>query len=392
MENGYGISLRDMITFAQETYKDCTWFMPRNPDDKWYLKSSMDTLSKVHKAVAVIQFKLEGRLIARHPEYKMDRRRLLDKIDYQERTVTIDGAVYPLNDCDFPTVDPQDPYDLTEAEEELVASLRQAFRKSERLQRHVRFLYSNGSLYKCCNQNLLFHGCIPMEEDGSFASFDTGEGLVSGKAFMDYADAAARKAYYSPRLNRQRYEDFMWYLWCGSGSPLFGRDRITTFEHYFVSDRSTWTENKNAYYRQVAEPEACGRILKEFGLDPEIAHIVNGHVPVKAKKGESPVRGGGRLLVIDGGFCKAYHETTGIAGYTLIYSSQGLKLVSHEAFAGRQAAVEENTDILSTTALFEPSRSRLLVRDTDVGRDLQTSIASLTDLLTAYRQGWITPR
>lgn len=184
----------------------------------------------------------------------------------------------------------------------------------------------------------------------------------------------------------------MWYLWCGSGSPLFGRDRITTFEHYFVSDRSTWTENKNAYYRQVAEPEACGRILKEFGLDPEIAHIVNGHVPVKAKKGESPVRGGGRLLVIDGGFCKAYHETTGIAGYTLIYSSQGLKLVSHEAFAGRQAAVEENTDILSTTALFEPSRSRLLVRDTDVGRDLQTSIASLTDLLTAYRQGWITPR
>ena len=392
VENGYGISLRDMIAFAQETYKDCTWFMPRNPDDKWYLKSSMDTLSKVHKAVAVIQFKLESQLIARHPEYRMDHRRLLDKIDHRERTVTIDGGVYPLNDCDFPTVDPADPYVLTGAEAELVASLRLSFRRSERLQRHVRFLYSNGSLYKCCNQNLLFHGCIPMEEDGSFASFDTGEGLVSGRAFMDYADAAARKAYYSPRNDRQRYEDFMWYLWCGSVSPLFGRDRITTFERYFVSDRSTWTENKNAYYRQVAQPDACRRILTEFGLDPAVSHIVNGHVPVRTTKGESPVRGGGRLLVIDGGFCKAYHETTGIAGYTLIYSSQGLKLVSHEAFAGRQAAIEENTDILSTTALFEPSRSRLLVRDTDVGRELQASIASLTDLLTAYRQGWITPR
>ena len=389
VENGYGISLRDMIAFAQETYKDCTWFMPRTPDDKAYLKTSMDTLSKVHKAVAIIQFKLEGQLIARHPEYGMDDRRLLDKIDYDEQMITIGGKRYPLNDCHFPTIDPADPYALTEAEAALTASLRHAFRTSPRLQKHVGFLYSSGGMYRCCNGYLLFHGCIPMDEAGNFLPFNTPDGPVSGKAYMDYAEAAARKAYYGPKCSRQPYEDFMWYLWCGRYSPLFGREKISTFERYFVSDRETWTEEKNAYYCHIQSRETCERILQEFGLTGPESRIINGHVPVRTREGESPIKADGRLMVIDGGFCRAYHETTGIAGYTLIYNSYGLKLVSHETFPGTQSAINENKDILTTTNIFERSRSRCLVRDTDVGCELQASIDDLNRLLRAYRQGVI---
>lgn len=394
VENGYGISLRDMIAFAQETYRDCTWFMPRNPDDKDYLKSSMDTLSKVHKAVAILQFKLEGRLLARHPEYGMEDRRLLGRIDYQKRAVLIDGREYPLNDCHFPTIDPADPYALTVAEEKLVQSLREAFRKSERLQRHAAFLYSHGSMYKRFNGNLLFHGCIPMEEDGTFTALEFGEQTYSGRALMDYADAVARKAYYSTRDDEAHRNcvDFMWYLWCGRNSPLFGREKITTFERYFVSDRDTWAERKNAYYRHIAKEENCRRILEEFGLDPEESHIINGHVPVRMRQGESPIKAGGRLLVIDGGFCKAYHDTTGIAGYTLIYSSRGMTLVSHERFDGIEAAIKENKDILSTSSVFERTTDRRRVEDTDIGVSLRQTILDLEQLLSAYRLGVLTPK
>ena len=394
VENGYGISLRDMIAFAQETYRDCTWFMPRNPDDKDYLKSSMDTLSKVHKAVAILQFKLEGQLLARHPEYGMEDRRLLSRIDYQGKTVSIDGREYPLNDCHFPTIDPADPYALTVAEEKLVQSLREAFRKSERLQRHAAFLYSHGSMYKRFNGNLLFHGCIPMEEDGTFTALEFDGQTYSGRALMDYADAVARKAYYSTRDDEAHRNcvDFMWYLWCGRNSPLFGREKITTFERYFVSDRDTWAERKNAYYRHIAQEETCRRILQEFGLDPEESHIINGHVPVRTRQGESPIKAGGRLLVIDGGFCKAYHDTTGIAGYTLIYSSRGMTLVSHERFDGIEAAIKENKDILSTSSVFERTTDRRRVEDTDIGTSLRQTIRDLEQLLSAYRLGVLTPK
>lgn len=392
VENGYGISLRDMITFAQETYKDCTWFMPRNPDDKDYLKSSMDTLSKVHKAIAIMMFKLEGQLIARHPEYHMENRRLLDKIDLEKKMVRIGDKDYPLNDDHFPTIDMADPYRLTEAEEKLIATLKQAFRKSERLQRHVRFLYSNGSMYKCYNGNLLFHGCIPMDQEGNFLAFEADGHAYSGKAYMDYAQSMARKAYYGRKNTKQNQEDFMWFLWCGCDSPLFGRDKISTFERYFVSDRETWVENKNAYYKHILTREACEKILAEFGLDPASSHIINGHVPVRTKNGESPIKAEGKLMVIDGGFCKAYHDTTGIAGYTLIYNSYGLKLVSHESFLGIRSAIEENKDILTTANIFEVSHHRCMVRDTDIGKELQENITDLTALLRAYRQGWITPQ
>ncbi len=394
VENGYGISLRDMIAFAQETYRDCTWFLPRTPDDKAYLKTSMDTLSKVHKAIAIMQFKLEGQLILRHPEYGMEDRLLLDKIDTGRRTVTIDGIPYPLNDSHFPTVDPQNPYELTLAERELMASLRHAFRHSTRLQQQVAFLYNKGGMYKIYNQNLLYHGCIPLEEDGRFMAFSPEGTPLRGQAYMDACDDIARRAYFLPKEHpdKQRCVDFLWYLWCGRRSPLFGREKITTFERYFVSDRSVWEERKNPYYRLLGDRRVCDRILTEFGLDPERAHIINGHVPVKTIKGESPIKADGRLLVIDGGFCKAYHETTGIAGYTLIYNSWGLRLISHQSFPGIKAVIRDNSDILTINNIFETSKARILNRDTDEGREILARIRDLKCLLEAYRSGTVRPK
>lgn len=394
VENGYGISLRDMIAFAQETYRDCTWFLPRNPDDKDYLKSSMDTLSKVHKAIAIMQFKLEGQLIRRHPEYDMADRLLLGAVDTAACTVAIDGKRYPLNDAHFPTVDPADPYALSTAERRLMDTLRQAFLLSDRLQRHVGFLYSHGGMYKKVNQNLLFHGCIPMDEDGNFRGYAVGGAVYRGRSYMDYCDAMARKAFFAPAEDPKKQEavDFLWFLWCGRHSPLFGRNKITTFERYFVSDKSVWAEEKDPYYRHIAHADMCGKILAEFGLDPETSHIVNGHVPVRAARGESPIKGEGRLIVIDGGFCKAYHETTGIAGYTLVYSSHGLRLIAHESFGGRKSAIEENKDILTTTTIFETTAHRLRIKDTDVGGEIQEKIDWLGQLLRAYRVGLITPQ
>lgn len=394
VENGYGISLRDMIAFAQETYRDCTWFMPRTSDDKEYLKTSMDTLSKVHKAIAIMQFKLEGQLILRHPEYGMDGRLLLDKIDAVRKTITIDGVDYALNDAHFPTVDPKNPYELTLAERELMASLRHAFRHSARLQQQVAFLYNKGGMYKIYNQNLLYHGCIPLDERGEFLTVAPEGRELRGRAYMDACDDMARRAYFLPKEHpdKQRCVDFLWYLWCGRWSPLFGREKITTFERYFVSDRSVWEEKKNPYYRLLGDRAVCDRILAEFGLDPAVSHIINGHVPVKTLRGESPIKADGRLLVIDGGFCKAYHETTGIAGYTLIYNSWGLRLISHKGFPGIQAVIRDNSDILTTKNIFETSKARILNRDTDEGREILDRIAALKALLTAYRSGILRPK
>ncbi|MBQ7319416.1 MAG: fructose-1,6-bisphosphatase [Clostridia bacterium] len=386
IENAYGISLRDLIGYAQETYAGCTWFMPRNPEDKYYIKNNMETLSRAHKAIAIIMFKLEGQLIRRHPEYGMDDRLLLDKIDHERHVVTIDGVEYPLNDDHFPTVDPTDPYALSPAEESLMDSLARSFRHSKLLQQHIRFMYEAGSLYKIYNGNLLFHGCIPMCEDGSFDCVPQTDGSVlSGRAYMDHCDRTARAAYYSGDADAL---DFMYYLWCGKHSPLFGRSKMTTFERYFVADKATWKEQKNAYYALIENYDAACRVLREFGLSEDASHIINGHVPVRASAGESPIRAGGRYIRIDGGFCRAYHTTTGIAGYTLIYSSRGLRLVSHSAFEGKTAAIKENKDILATTdVVFEMMTRRRHVADTDAGKEMLSRMDDLRALLDAQREG-----
>ena len=395
IETGYGISLRPLSVFANEVYQDCDLkqFAVKlsKEDEENYSEKDKTMSARMYKAITIILFKLEGQKLLRNPDYHMADRLLLDKIDYSRKTVRIEGKEYALEDVDFPTVDPQDPYALTPEEEAVINQLTRAFLRSEKLQRHVRFLYSKGSLYKVFNGNLLFHGCIPMTEDGQVMVFDTPEGKLSGKAFLDYADQTARRAYYSNPGSPERVSgmDFLWFLWAGRNSPIFGRDRMTTFERRLILDESTWTEPKNAYYRHCNDPEVCVRLLKEFGLEGAHCHIINGHVPVKSKKGESPIKGGGKLLVIDGGFSRAYQPTTGIAGYTLIYNSSCLRLVSHEPFVGREEAIRENQDIASTSKIFERLETRMKIAGTDVGRQLQEQIHDLLALLAAFRSGAI---
>ena len=294
-----------------------------------------------------------------------------------------------MEDCDFPTVDPKDPYTLTEEESHVIDQLTDSFRHSEKLQRHVRFLYSKGSMYKVHNGNLLFHGCIPMTDDGELMSFTIGGKERSGKDFLDYADRTARKAYYDKRGTDERIfgMDFLWWLWAGRNSPIFGRDRMTTFERRFIKDESTWTEPKNPYYSFYQNQNVCDFLLKEFGLEGPHCHIINGHVPVKAKKGESPIKGGGKLLVIDGGFSRAYQPTSGIAGYTLIFNSRHFRIVSHQPFAGRKEALKKNRDIDNDSVIFETLEKRMKVAQTDEGVELQMQVDDLVRLIEAYRSG-----
>ena len=393
VETGYGISLRPLSVFANEVYRDCdiSCFKVKLTGENAGQYTEKDKLlsARMHKAITVILFKLEGQKLLRHPEYGMDDRLLLDKIDYDNRCITIGGVTWPLEDVDFPTVDRADPYALSPEEESVIDQLTESFRRSEKLQRHVRFLYSRGSLYRIYNGNLLFHGCIPLKEDGTLLPFRWDGRERKGKEFLDFADTAARQAYYYRRDSRERQlgMDFLWFLWAGRNSPIFGRDRMTTFERRLIKDESAWTEPKNAYYSLYHDPAVCDMILKEFGLEGPHCHIINGHVPVKAKKGESPIKGGGKLIVIDGGFCKAYQPTSGIAGYTLIYDSYSYRIISHQPFAGRREAIRENFDIRSSTEVFERMESRQKVKDSDTGRALQTRIDDLLDLLDAYRAG-----
>ena len=395
IETGYGISLRPLSVFANEVYRDCdvSRFAVKLTGEEAEKYTEKDKLlsARMYKAITMILFKLEGQKILRNPAFGMDDRLLLDKVDYEHKTVTVDGKVYPMLDTDFPTVNPEEPYALTPEEEILIHQLTLSFQHSEKLQRHVRFLYSKGSLYKAFNGNLLFHGCIPMAADGGLLSFTMGGTPMSGREFLDYADLTARRAYYSApgSAEREASMDFLWFLWAGRNSPIFGRDRMTTFERRFIADEATWAEPKNAYYQLYNDPAVCEALLKEFGLEGPHCHIINGHIPVKSKKGESPRKGGGRLLVIDGGFCKAYQETTGIAGYTLIYNSACYRLVSHQPFVGRAEAIRTNQDISSTSVVFERLESRLKIAGTDVGRQLQEQIDDLMDLLQAYRSGAI---
>ena len=396
IETGYGISLRPLSVFANEVYKhhDTSCFQVKLTGDDADQYTEKDKLlsARMYKAITVILFKLEGQKILRRPEFGMSDRLLLDKIDYGTRTISIGGQTYPLTDWDFPTVDPADPYALTEEENHVIAQLTDSFRHSEKLQRHVRFLYAKGGLYKVINGNLLFHGCIPMTADGNLLTFTIGGKERKGREFLDYAEKTARKAYYDKRgtPERQFGLDFLWWLWAGRNSPIFGRDRMTTFERRFIRDESTWTEPKNPYYTYYHDPAVCEMLLQEFGLTGPHCHIINGHVPVKVRKGESPIKGGGKLIVIDGGFSKAYQPTSGIAGYTLIYSSRHYRIVSHQPFAGKYNAIHNNDDIANDSVVFETMETRMKVAQTDEGRDLQAKVDDLLLLLEAYRSGAVT--
>lgn len=393
IETGYGISLRPLALFASEVYRNSTLecFMPRVPAEGSYNPKDLEQVARMHKAIAIILFKLEGQTIRRNPSFRMEHRLLLDKIRYDTGTIEIGGKEYKLKDCDFPTVDRADPYKLSPEEASVMSQLRFSFQQSEKLQRHVKFLYSKGGMYLCCNQNLLFHGCIPMEEDGSFTEFDLDGQKLSGKAFIDYTESLARQGYYArpDTPERQRGKDFLWFLWCGSSSPLFGRNKMATFERMLIGDKELDREGKNPYYRYNNEEETCVRILKEFGLEGEYCHIINGHVPVRIKDGENPIKANGRLIVIDGGFCKVYQPQTGIAGYTLIYNSHGIRLTSHEPFAGVADAIRQNKDILSTSVIYETREARIKIADTDDGARIRADIADLKQLLEAYRCGLI---
>jgi fructose-1,6-bisphosphatase-3 len=391
MEDGYGINLRALSVFAAQVYHDdpCTLFKPHVLDENKYDPVDEILAAKMHKAIAIIQFKVEGQLLRRHPEYGMDDRRLFERINFEDGTLELNGQVHELRDTRFPTVDPKDPLALSAGEEDLMLTIAASFRHSERLQKHIRFLYAQGSMYKRFNNNLLYHGCIPVDEDGVFAEVRFGGPAYSGKAYLDSIDKIARQAHFAPAHSEEKYNarDFMWYLWCGPKSPLFGKDKMATFERYFLTDKATHKEVMNPYYRWLDEPSLCERILHEFGLDPAQSHIINGHVPVKLKAGESPVKGGGRLFVIDGGISKAYQTTTGIGGYTLIYNSRFLALAEHTPYA---ADGSQRPDIRPPRVqIVENMPRRMLMADTDEGQALTVKINELKALLAAFKDGQI---
>ena len=389
LEGGYGISLRQLERFAQNTYADSDvsrWIPHADPRTA---AGDLTAAARMHKAVTVMMLKLEAQVIARNPDFDLQGRDFLNHIDFAAGTVDYHGTVYPLLDCDFPTVDPAAPTTLTAEEAHVIAGLVRSFAESERLQRHVQFLYAHGAFYKICNGNLLYHGAVPMTEDGAFAAIRF-EGVArSGKQLFDYCDRRARQGYSAPPGSPARLagQDFLWYLWCGAKSPLFGRSAMTTFERLYIADPSAHREIKDPYYKHIAARDTAERILREFGLAGAGCHIVNGHVPVRAIEGESPIKGGGRLIIIDGGFCRAYHQRTGIAGYTLVYNSRGLILRTHQPFESAEKAIHEDEDITSKSEYIYTAPQRILVRDTDEGGRKQALIRDLCALVEAYQTG-----
>mgnify|MGYP000879197616 CR=1 FL=1 len=395
IEDGYGINMLPLATFALDFYgdDDCAQFKPKVESDIIYNDNDLKLIAKMHKAISIIQFKLEGEVIRRRPHFNMEDRLLLDKINYEEGTIDLYGRIYKLNDTNFPTIDPKNPYALNKEEREVIDKLKSSFINSERLQSHIRFLLSNGSMYLKVNSNLLYHGCVPVNEDGTFKNVKIGSSgkEYSGKAYFDRLEILVREGYFHKNNPEGKLYgmDITWYLWTGPDSPLFGKDRMTTFERYFIDDKETHRENKSYYFKLEDSEEMCNLIFEEFGLNPETSHIINGHVPVKSKNGESPIKANGKLLVIDGGFSRAYQGTTGIAGYTLIYNSYGLILASHDPFESAQKAIEEEKDIHSTTIVLEKEVERKRVGDTDIGEQFREQIKDLQMLLDAYRVGLI---
>ncbi|MBR3308628.1 MAG: fructose-1,6-bisphosphatase [Lachnospiraceae bacterium] len=394
LEEAYGINLIPLMRFAMETYKNpCDEIFSVTDNDNLYDKADAGIDSKMQKAIAMIQFKLEGQIVRRHPEWDMEDRALLDKIDYEKGTILIDGCEYEMRDMDLPTVDPNDPYALTAEEKALINHLKESFLHSGRLQKHIGFLYRKGNLYKVFNGNLLYHGCVPLNEDGSFREVEIYGEKYSGKALYDVLELYARKGFYSDEPEeKEKGLDLLWYIWQGKYSPVFGKDKMTTFERYFIEDKKTHKEPKNPYYTLYENEETVDRIFREFGLEGGEPHIINGHVPVIVKKGESPIKCGGKLLVIDGGFSKAYQAQTGNAGYTLIYNSYGLVLAAHPPFETMEKAVLDEISIDSEIVMQHSLGTRKKVADTDTGTELKARVADLEALLKAYRSGLLTEK
>ncbi|MDD6919899.1 MAG: fructose-1,6-bisphosphatase [Eubacteriales bacterium] len=392
LEIGYGINLRPLTSFANRVYANdpCTKFTPKVLENNIFDQVSSETGAKMHKAISIIQFKVEGQLIKARPNFDLEHRRLLHKIDFEKGTITINGKEYELNDTNFPTIDPADPYKLTIQEERVMNNLQASISRSPRLHKHITFMLSHGALYKVMNRKLMFHGCVPSDEEGNFISLQFDGEFYSGKNLFDYFDRAVREAYYSRNdsSSNNMNGDIMWYLWLGAKSPLFGKDQMTTFERLFIDDKASHKENTVGYYTLRDNKEYCEKILEEFGLDPLTSHILNGHVPVKIKDGENPIKGGGKLFVIDGGISKAYQKTTGIAGYTFIYNSKVMMLAEHKPYSPLKKDGTQKFHQPKITTL-EKHQKRLLVKDTDQARVLEGEIESLKTLIEAYRKGII---
>ncbi len=391
IEDVYGINLLPLATFALKTYKDdpCSEFLPKIGDCEFNTQE-IPLIAKMHKAISIIQFKLEGRIIKDHPEYQMDHRLLLDKIDYEKGIINLKGKTYELKDRNFPTIDPKDPFKLTKEESDIIEKLVRSFRKSDKLQKHVNFLFVKGSIYLKYNGNLLIHGGIPLNEDGSFMEMKLKGNRYKGRELLDKMENLVRKGYYEKDPDKRAYGlDMFWYLWTGKCSSLFGKDDMTTFERYFIEDKETHIENKNPYYILREDMTVLKNIFDEFDMNFEEDHIINGHVPVKFKKGESPVKANGKVFVIDGGFSRAYQSKTGMAGYTLIYNSRTLQLVAHEPFTSKEDAVENEIDIISSTVLVEHRSKRRMIADTNDGKQLSERVEDLKTLLAAYKCGLI---
>ncbi len=384
LEDGYGINLRPLSVFAERVYGNdpCEIFMPKSLDENIYDSVDPVLAAKMHKAISIIQFKVEGQIIKRRPEFDMNDRLQITCIDFAKGTVAIGGKEYPMKDMLLPTVDPKDPLKLTKEEEELMRTLQMSFKHSTDLQRHIKFVYSHGGMYKCCNSNVLYHGCIPMKENGEFDELKINGIIYSGKRLLKYIEDIVKMAYFLPEGDpmKEWCMDFVWYLWCGPKSPVFGKDKMATFESYFVADKATHKEHMNPYYKLSQKEEICDKILKEFGLPVTGSHIINGHVPVKLKDGESPIKGNGKLYVIDGGLSKAYQPKTGIAGYTLIFNSHYLALAEHKPF-------DPNRESTPKVEIVERMQKRVMVADTDIGKRLKSQIEDLYELVAAYRGG-----
>ncbi len=389
LEDAYGINIRPLSTFAMETYKndECKNFYPKIFDESKYDESDKVSIAKIHKAITIIQFKLEGQMIKKHPEYHLDNRLLLDKMNLKKGYVVIDNKKYEINDTNFPTLNPNNIYQLSPQEQEIIDRLCESFKNSQKLNDHINFFCTKGSLYKIFNSNLLFHACIPMTEDGEFKEVEFLGKTLKGKEYLDVINETINKIW----LNRKNIDedllDIMWYLWICPDSPFFGKDKMATFESYFVKDKEMSREIKNPYYTLTHNEEICDKILNEFGLSEKDSHIVNGHMPVKAKDGESPIRGNGKLLVIDGGFAKSYQKATGNAGYILTYNSNGLLLSQNKPFESVNKSIVEEIDIISELIVRKTGTQRKLVGDTDIGKRLKSEIADLEELLKFYESG-----
>lgn len=396
LEEGYGISLRPLVTFALRTYgnDDCKEFIPKSEEAVDAEDYDIKVIAKMHKAISIIQLKLDGQLVFKHPNYKMNKLAKLQDVDFKNKKYIRDGKKYNLIVDNFPTIDFSSPYELTFEENELMKKLTHAFRHSQKLQQHVDFLFSHGSMYLAYNNNLLYHGCIPTNNDGTFTKFYDEIGKeYSGKEYLNYCDRKARACYYSKVWNSDE-TDFFYFLWCGEISPLYGKNDITTFERYFLAeeDLKDFPEPKNQYYSFENDYNYCQKILNEFDIFDENGVIINGHMPVKIKKGESPIKAGGKLIIIDGGICKAYQKVTGIAGYTLVYNSYGLKLIAHRVFESKELAIQTNKDMIHSKSSISKEKPRKLIKETDNGKKIQEKIDDLMSLLKCYRQGLIKPR